>query len=301
MQQWRSQLTAVSLNAALIAAGAWFVFEAGRWLWTKIREYRLNGELKTGSVPMKAGEVWPYRQLVFTDRERTVILAVSADCQACLESRPFYRQLISVSKTPAGYFGVSLLLNELEDNKHFVESLGQGHMRTREASLRALGISRTPIVWVVDKGGRVLSVHVGRLSKTEEGNIAGLATGRLRSLGAGTAQRAELPFELTSRHLLTLFKTTSLQVLDVRSREAFGSQTAGLQAVNIPVDELAFRAEEELDPSRPTVVDCTHIEPSICDTAAFTLGRVGFFRVHVLNRRSTPMTDCQTRGASNGR
>lgn len=298
MENGRGRVTAALVNVSLIAAAAWFFFATGRRAWNRIAEGRFGEALEGTSLPLTVGADWPLERLVFKDRERTVVLGLSADCRVCQESRPFYRQLIAMSAAPSARFGVSILLNKSAGKEEFVKSLGRGHSRAHEVRLKEFGIHRTPTAWVIARGGGVLFVQVGRLSKAREGNLVGLANGRFPSLEVASAYEDELPFELTEAAFRQLTANGVTQLLDVRAREASALQRGPFRAVNIPLDELPARAPEELDPKVRTVVDCTHLDPRVCDAAAFGMGREGFFRVHVLNRGSTPASSCEAQGGN---
>ena len=271
----------------------WFIFTIGRRACDIVNEAGVGEIVQSVRLPATAGSIWPLRQLLARDRERTVVLGLSAECAVCSEQLPFYRQLLAVSRVAGTPFEVSILLDKSPGDDKFLESLGHVHSPVRRASLRDLGVRHTPTVWVVAKDGRVVSVDVGRLSKVRQGTIAGLADGALRADPKSAADREAPTFELSEEMLRNIPEAAKLQVLDVRPRDAFALEHRR-GATNIPLDELGTRASEELETNAPIVIDCTFTDMNYCDIAAFRLGRLGFSRVHALNRGRVPAASCET-------
>jgi rhodanese-related sulfurtransferase len=74
-----------------------------------------------------------------------------------------------------------------------------------------------------------------------------------------------------------------IQILDVRSREHFGTgHRAG--ARNIPSPELKARAPIELDSANPVVVDCLQPKATACRGPGWVLVDAGFREVSLLLR-----------------
>jgi rhodanese-related sulfurtransferase len=77
-------------------------------------------------------------------------------------------------------------------------------------------------------------------------------------------------------------------VIDLRERNSL-SRSEIENEVNIPFPELDVRARIELNPEIPAIVDCSSVDASMCDLAAFKLVSLKFVTVSVLDRGARGM------------
>jgi rhodanese-related sulfurtransferase len=134
-----------------------------------------------------------------------------------------------------------------------------------------------------------LLAAAGRLSKATQGKIEGIARGQLPA----SMFQVDYPIGISLDELTLLETARDVQVIDVRPRVLF-IQNHRRTALNIPLDELPVRATEEMNSSKPAVIDCSWSDPRMCDSAAYQLGRAGFSRLHIFNRGATPPSSCET-------
>jgi rhodanese-related sulfurtransferase len=197
--------------------------------------------------------------------------------------------MIALSRNPSLRFSVFILLQKKKGNSKFIEELRIGRGRHLEVDLWKSGVKATPTLWVVGQDRQVLLAYLGRLSHVTQGRIEGILRGQLQA----SAAWADYFPEISSHDLRNLEFAKDAQIIDVRPRIPF-SQNHRRGALNIPLDELSVRAPEEMDFSKPAVIDCSWSDPRMCDSAAYQLGRAGFRRVYIFNRGATPPSSCET-------
>ncbi len=112
-------------------------------------------------------------QLAHTDwqkSKRTVVLAFRAGCHYCEDSAEFYRalgeqcrlknvRLIAVSPDP------------VSESQQYLNDIGVSVDEVRQSELPPLGIMRTPTLVLVDNGGIVSRIWMGKLSPVNEQDV----------------------------------------------------------------------------------------------------------------------------------
>ncbi len=83
----------------------------------------------------------------------------------------------------------------------------------------------------------------------------------------------------------------SAVLIDIRDRGNL-SMRPGLEAINIPFDELAVRATHELSARQLLIIDCFDVSRAICSLAADELARQGFERVAIADAKPLESQSC---------
>ena len=105
----------------------------------------------------------------FGESERALLIVISTSCGYCDESIPFYRQLAEARQ--GGGRGVRLVavLPESEmEVKRYMQQRQLDMAAVPAVDLKALKVAGTPILILVDGGGRVIDFWVGKLSQDTE-------------------------------------------------------------------------------------------------------------------------------------
>lgn len=97
---------------------------------------------------------------------------MSATCHYCKESLPFYKQLADAQQQSGrATHIVAIFPNSENDIKQYVQE-NQLHLETiAGVNFKALNISSTPTMLLVDRDGKILDFWVGKLSKNDEQQV----------------------------------------------------------------------------------------------------------------------------------
>ena len=125
----------------------------------------------TASVSLDSGEVLALpEQAGLARSEKTLVIALSSDCRFCIESMPFYRELIlSRAAADSDLRIVALVehLDRLRQEQRLLQEAGVEVDSLLSVDFQSIGIAGTPTLVLVDRQGEALHVWKGKL--TEEG------------------------------------------------------------------------------------------------------------------------------------
>ena len=209
----------------------------------------------------------------WADSERTVLLALSKECEYCSSSAEFYRRLAAgISNQSSTRLLAVFSEKESSGAEAYLKQLEVPIRELRYASLSGLGITSVPTLAILDRNGVVTDMWVGKFSPLEEKDLmARLNLEDTRSPDEWSITEANLERKIANKEQLVL--------LDIRERAAFAVNHRD-GARNIPMDELRVRAQNELPADQTIVIFAS--DPSEADFAYSILDGQGFTRVFVL-------------------
>lgn len=216
----------------------------------------------------------------WSQSRRTVLLFASTTCPACRESAPFYRELArrvmprsSIRFFVAAEEPVSTTRAWLNQEKIHPDEV------VHVQSPLSFGFFVTPTLVIADQDGRVRDIVIGKVSAKVQEQLWARMSG---SEDVAPIDNVYASHEIDDRELELLQHRTPLQILDVRSRDAYATgHRPG--AYNIPGDELSTRAPIELSADRAIVVDCGTQSSWICRSTTYQLRQLlGFDNVYML-------------------
>lgn len=101
------------------------------------------------------GTSFPVGLVDWSNANKTVVLALQAGCHYCVDSAPFYRRLVKLTTgRQIQFIAVAPQPPSITDN--FLNRLGLSPIPSRQAKLPAIGVSGTPTIFIIDKGGTIL-------------------------------------------------------------------------------------------------------------------------------------------------
>jgi hypothetical protein len=100
--------------------------------------------------------------------EKTLVLAISANCSFCQASVPFYKNLASAIAANSGVAIVAILPEGKNETHDFVEQIGSSIPAITGQNFRDLHISGTPTLLLLDSERRVEKIWMGKLSLEQE-------------------------------------------------------------------------------------------------------------------------------------
>jgi thioredoxin-related protein len=108
----------------------------------------------------------------YSSSPQTLLIAISTTCHYCKESLPFYKQLADAQQQRGrATHIVALFPNSENDVQQYVQQNQLNLETIAGANFKALNISSTPTMLLVDKDGKILDFWVGKLSKNDEQQV----------------------------------------------------------------------------------------------------------------------------------
>jgi len=215
---------------------------------------------------------------------KTVLLVLQSGCRFCSESALFYRRLAQELFGQRSPRLIAILPQSVNESKKYLNDLGVSIDEIRQASLKLLGVSGTPMLILVNNAGAVTDLWFGKLTASQEAEV--FSRLQADNLVGGTDNTIPRPNTETTNISADDLKQAidnrqRVIVLDVRERAEYAEgHIPG--ARNIPVDELSARAIRELPRSNLVVAYCTCTEDGLSKVARQILIERGFPRVLIL-------------------
>ncbi len=263
---------------------------------------------------LKVDDRLPLENVDWAKARRTVVLALSTECQYCIASVPFYHRITDELDRREDYLVLAILPQNTNEAERFLSNNRILVDEIRRISLPSLGIAITPTIILVNKAGVIEKLLIGELRGKDQDEIVatlaisdtmpssvvqvtnesssskdsvaeaveGNAAGTDVNEGSGLTPPEVVPI---SEAELKRAKSEgrSVVIVDIRDRRRFGeSHYPG--AKNIPLDELEIRAINELKLSDIVVTDCACHGDDSPRIARAILNRVGFRNVFALTK-----------------
>ncbi len=109
----------------------------------------------------------------FTQSERTLVIAMSANCHFCTESLPFYNDL---ARTQREVGDATRIVAVFPEEERVVEQYAKQHgfevSTIAGVNLSGMGISGTPTMILLDQKGKVLDFWTGKPSTDTQQQVA---------------------------------------------------------------------------------------------------------------------------------
>lgn len=98
----------------------------------------------------------------FSEKSKTLILALQSNCRFCTESAPFYKRLVEEAKDKNIKF-VAVFPAEVEDSIRYLNELAINGFEVKQAPISVLDASGTPTLILTNDKGEVTNFWVGKL------------------------------------------------------------------------------------------------------------------------------------------
>lgn len=102
--------------------------------------------------------------------EKNLVLALSADCQFCIESSGFYRALLDECRRQRVHT-IAVLLQTNWEAKFYLQNQGMIVDEIQQAVLSDLDISATPTLLLIDTRGIIKNIWIGKLPSDREREV----------------------------------------------------------------------------------------------------------------------------------
>lgn len=105
----------------------------------------------------------------FSQKEKTLLMAISSNCHFCRDSEPFYRQLAEMTNTKTQL--VAVVPEPQPDAERYVHSSIAPSVQVISGSLESVGVTGTPTLLLVDGHGKVEKAWVGKLDGADQKQV----------------------------------------------------------------------------------------------------------------------------------
>lgn len=103
-------------------------------------------------------------------KEKNIVFALSTSCHFCSESADFYRQISAVCQEK-NIQTIAIFPQAVAAGEEYTKKLGLKFDEVKQASLSSLEINGTPTLLIIDNGGLVRNVWVGKLPLQTEKEV----------------------------------------------------------------------------------------------------------------------------------
>lgn len=252
-----------------------------------VRRYRVAQLKNRTEVPayFKAGARFPLEGLDWTRSHQTLVIVWDQSCALCSESAPFYRLIEENRTDPSRTRLIVLLGGDPNNATAYMQNLNLSFDEVRTASLRDLkpyGLVGTPTAVLVNDAGVITNIWPGSLTELKQSEVLRALQIRVDSAALKSVVSASPSLESIDETEIQRLKEVgeSVIVLDLREREKY-SEGHPAGARNIPMDELAVRAVNELATSDLIVLFGGEATDKMYTSAAQTLSNNGFKRLRI--------------------
>jgi rhodanese-related sulfurtransferase len=212
----------------------------------------------------------------WSNRERTVVLALSTSCRFCSANAIFYTELIEAVSKDQRLRVIAIFQEGEERGREYLKSLGIHLKDVYQAKFRKLNIREVPSVVTINSSGEVISSQAGYLKREDQIELLSKVTGK-------SMEEIRRPSLMNIGDVAAALKRREpLTLLNVDNREEF-KRFQIERAKHIPADEIATRALDELDPSHRIVLYTGTDHPARLDFVLNILRMKGFSQVFILN------------------
>ena len=106
----------------------------------------------------------------WSEKPKTLILALQTGCHFCNESAPFYKRIVeTVQNKPVKL--VAVFPSSVEQSRIHLADLGLSNMEVKESSLGSLQVSGTPTLILTNDKGEITNFWVGKLPPDKEAEV----------------------------------------------------------------------------------------------------------------------------------
>lgn len=106
----------------------------------------------------------------FSEKPRTVLLALQTTCRYCNESADFYKRLVEETKG-RNIKLVAVFPTKVEDSSRHLTELGVTGFEVKQSPISALDASGTPTLIITNDKGEVTNFWVGKLPAEKEAEV----------------------------------------------------------------------------------------------------------------------------------
>lgn len=116
------------------------------------------------------GSLLNIKEIDFSVRSKTLILALQTGCHFCNESSPFYERVVEETKSKNIQI-IAVLPTNVEESKTHLNQLGLMKIQVKQLPLSTIQVSGTPTLILTNENGKITNFWVGKLSPEKEKEV----------------------------------------------------------------------------------------------------------------------------------
>jgi thioredoxin-related protein len=106
----------------------------------------------------------------FSQKDKTLILALKKGCHFCSESAPFYQKLAQIAAEKNVRL-IAAFPHSVEDGQGYLKELNVPVNELKQGDFAALSVGGTPTIILTDKNGEIKKVWLGKLPPEKENDV----------------------------------------------------------------------------------------------------------------------------------
>lgn len=132
-----------------------------------VRNY--TGKQQPASHQISIGTKFALQDVNWKANEKNLVFALSTNCHFCSESADFYRQIGQAKAKNVRT--IAIFPQPVAAAQEYTKKMGIHFDEVRQASLTGLDINGTPTLLIIDNGGLVRNVWLGKLPTQTEKEV----------------------------------------------------------------------------------------------------------------------------------
>ena len=169
--RWLPNSLDVLTNVIVIIAAAVFLYVVAERYILNPSEKPVESQSPRSNGSTIVGSRLDIDSIDFGTKSRNLILVLSKDCPYCIQSIPFYKELIEVNRERQGVALFAAFPHPVAESRTFLSDNELVIEQVVMVSPSKLGIKGTPAVILTDNAGVVQRVWVGALSRERESEV----------------------------------------------------------------------------------------------------------------------------------
>lgn len=121
-------------------------------------------------LPQKSNSLLEISGVNFSEKPKTLVLALQSGCYFCTESAPFYKRLIQIAKDKNIKL-VAVFPTSVEESTTYLNKLGITDLEVKQSPLVRLQVRGTPTLILTNEKGEVMNSWVGKLKTGKEDEV----------------------------------------------------------------------------------------------------------------------------------
>jgi thioredoxin-related protein len=106
----------------------------------------------------------------FSQKEKTLILALKKGCKFCSESAPFYQKIVQAAAEKNVRL-IAVFPHSIEEGQGYLKELNVPIAEMKQGDFNTLSVGGTPTLILADKNGEVKKVWMGKLPAEKETEV----------------------------------------------------------------------------------------------------------------------------------
>jgi len=106
----------------------------------------------------------------WSEKPKTLILALQTTCHFCNESAPFYKRIIETVQNKNVKL-VAVFPTGIEEGKEHLTKLGLNNIEVKQSPLNEIQVSGTPTLILTNEKGEITDSWIGKLSPDKEKEV----------------------------------------------------------------------------------------------------------------------------------